>query len=182
MKQVVLLLAALAAAPAFAQDMYVTGSIGQAQQKVSYGDESDNEHKVGASAAFGYRFTPTVSVEGGYAKFGKISDGDSSGRATIESDAFYAAVVGTFPVSPNVSLIAKLGVARGSSELQVASGNLTATVEENRTGAMFGIGAAYAVTPSLAIVSEFQHFGKTLDYEGFSVKASMLSIGARYSF
>ncbi|HEU5435531.1 MAG TPA: outer membrane beta-barrel protein [Telluria sp.] len=182
MKQVVLLLAALAAAPAFAQNVYVTGSVGQASQRISFDGESANENKVGASVAVGYRFTPTFSIEGGYATFGKVSDSDSSSQASIKSDAIYAAVVGTFPVSPKVSLIGKLGVARGKSEMYVASGTFSANIDQNKTGAMFGFGAAYAVTPSLAVVTEFQHFGKTLDLDGVAVKASLVSVGARFSF
>jgi OOP family OmpA-OmpF porin len=182
MKKVVLLLAALAAAPAFAQNVYVTGSVGYAEQKVEIDAGSAKENDTGYSAAVGYRFTPNFGVEGGYVSFGKVSDSEGAVSASLKPESYYAAVVGTYPVSAQVSLSAKVGVARSSTKLSVTDGVTSVSAKPKNTTAMFGIGAAYAVTPSLAIVAEYQYFGKVMDEDGFNVKASLLSVGARYSF
>lgn len=182
MKQVVLLLAALAAAPAFAQNVYVAGSVGQSVYSMSIDGEKGNDSAGGFTAAVGYRVTPAFSVEGGYAAFGKITDSYGSDSISIKSDAIYGALVGTFPISANISLTGKLGVARGSSRFNLDIDNQTGSFKENATGVMFGFGAAYAVTPKLALVTEFQHFGKVMNEDGFSIKAALVSVGARYAF
>jgi OOP family OmpA-OmpF porin len=182
MKQVVLLLAALAAAPAFAQNAYVSGAVGQSVYSMSIDGESGNDSAGGFTAAVGYRFTPTYSIEGGYAAFGKISDSDGFDSAEIDADAVYGALVGTFPLTPNFSLTGKVGVARGNTKMAVRSGSASATLKFHQTGLMAGFGAAYAFTPKVALITEFQHFGKVMNEDGFSIKASMVSIGARFSF
>lgn len=182
MKQVVLLLAALAATPAFAQKAYVSGAVGMAEQVVAYEGDEITESKAGATVAAGYRFSANLGIEGGYASFGKVWYKDGADRASLKSDAYYGAVVGSYPLAANVSLTGKLGLARGSSVLAVETDALRGRAKANRTSAMLGIGAVFAVTPALAVVTEYQHFGKTADVDGVSVRAALASIGARYTF
>ena len=47
---------------------------------------------------------------------------------------------------------------------------------------MFGVGAAYSVTSALAIVAEYENFGKVLDKNEADTKAQMVSVGLRYKF
>jgi OOP family OmpA-OmpF porin len=182
MKQVVLFLAALAAAPAFAQNAYVSGAVGQSLYAMSIDGDSGYDSAAGFTAAAGYRFSPTYSIEGGYASFGKISDGDGSDSATINADAVYGALVGTFPLSSNFSMTGKIGLARGNTKMAVRSGSDSATLKFHRTGLTAGVGMAYAFTPKAALITEFQHFGWVMKEDGFNIAALMVSVGARFSF
>jgi OOP family OmpA-OmpF porin len=182
MKQVILLLAALAAAPAFAQNVYVTGSVGNAEQNLKSQGVTLSENDTGYSAAVGYRFTPHFAIEGGYADLGNASVNFGGLSASSEPKTYYGAVVGTYPLNAQVSVSAKLGAARSSTTLSYRDGVGAYSGKEKQTSFTFGVGASYALTPSIAIVAEYQHFGKIIKVDGANLKASLLSVGARYSF
>ncbi|HEU5435530.1 MAG TPA: porin family protein [Telluria sp.] len=182
MKQVVLLLAALGAAPAFAHDFYVTTVFSHAQHTLAAGGESLSDNANGLGAAIGYRITPNFAVELGHASAGDARVTDGSYTIWSGTRSQYVAAVGTWPVSPKVSLSARLGVAHNRVLLGATDGFGGAETKENKNGAMAGVGAAYSLTPRWALVAEYTHFGKVLELDGFTVKASMVSVGGRFSF
>ena len=47
---------------------------------------------------------------------------------------------------------------------------------------MFGVGVSYAVTPNLAVIAEYQNFGKIIKGDGADLKAHLVSAGVRFSF
>lgn len=182
LKPAILLLAALAAAPAFARDAYVTAVFSHAQHKLSGDGETLSDNANGLGAALGYRITPNFAIELGHASAGDARVTDGSYSIWSAPRSLYAAAVGTWPVSPRVSLSARLGVARNRVLLGATDGFGGAETKKNKTGAMFGVGAAYALSPRWALVAEYSHFGKVLEIEDFSIKASMVSVGGRFSF
>ncbi|WP_338766476.1 outer membrane beta-barrel protein [Massilia sp. METH4] len=185
MKQVVLLAALLAAVPAFAQNMYVTGQVARVEHKLSVDDVSIKDNDTGVTAAFGYKFNPNVAVEAGYLYLGEFSQSADDYTIYAKPKSFYGAVVGTLPVTPAFSLSAKVGVARHRTKVGYIDREWddADSTKVNKTSALFGIGAAFQVTPTVAVVAEYTRLGKVADDEyGDSVKASLFSAGVRVSF
>lgn len=185
MKQSLLLVALLAAVPAFAQNAYVTGQVGRVEHKVGVEGVSLNDTDTGGLLAVGYRINQNVAVEAGYMYLGKFSKSEQGYSIYAKPTSFYGALVGTLAVTPAISVSAKLGVARHSVDVGFDdpwgdSGNQTI----HKTKAMFGIGAAYSVTPAVAVVAEYTHLGTLADDQETheSLKGSVLSAGVRFSF
>jgi OOP family OmpA-OmpF porin len=185
MKRIVFLATLLAAAPAFAQNAYVTGQISRVEHKVGIEDVSISDNDTGASIAAGYRVTPNFAVEAGYMHLGKFSQTEEGYNIYAKPTSFYGALVGTLVASPAFSVSAKLGVARHSTKVGYSDpfGDADST-KVNKTSALFGIGAAYNVTPTVAVVAEYTHLGTLAEDKEFgeSIKANVLSAGVRISF
>lgn len=185
MKQTILLAALLAAAPAFAQNAYVTGQAGSAQNTVGIDGVSMSNNDSGAILAAGFRVTPNVAVEAGYAYLGKFSKSAAGYSIYAKPTSFYGALVGTLVATPQFSLSAKVGIARNSVDAGYNDGmGGTGSTTVHKTGAMFGVGAAYSVTPAVALVAEYTHLGTVAEDKSFgeSVRSSIVSAGVRFSF
>lgn len=185
MKQTILLAALLAAAPAFAQNAYVTGQAGSAQNTVGVDGVSMSNNDTGAILAAGYRVTPNFALEAGYAYLGKFSKSAAGYSIYAKPTSVYGALVGTLVATPQFSLSAKVGVANNSVDVGYNDGMGGAdSTTVHKTGALFGVGAAYNITPAVAVVAEYTHFGTVAEDQGTneSVRASILSAGVRFSF
>jgi OOP family OmpA-OmpF porin len=185
MKHFVLTVALLAAAPAFAQNTYVTGQFASVDQKVGIEDVSISDTTNGGILSLGYRVTPNFAIEGGYMSLGKFSKTDAGYNIYAKPESFYGAVVGTLAATPEFSISAKLGVARHNTKVGYNDGHGdSGETKVNKTSAMFGIGAAYNVTPKIALVAEYTHLGTLAkdDEFGESLKANVLSAGLRFNF
>jgi OOP family OmpA-OmpF porin len=184
MKLAFITLALLTAIPAFAQNMYVTGQLGSAEQEVSVSSVSIKDNDTAAAIALGYRITPMLAVEAGYAHLGEFTKSDSGYTIYAKPKTVYGALVGSFTATPAISLHAKVGVARTESTIGYKYPNESGSTDVSKTHAVIGVGASYAFTPSLAAVVEYTYFGKVADNKGFdeSLKASMVSAGVRFTF
>lgn len=183
MKQAILALALLAAAPAFAQT-YVTAQVGSAEQEVSVSSVSIKDSDTAASIALGYRVTPNFAVEAGYVHLGEFTKTDSGYTIYAKPTTFYAAVVGSVNVAPAVDLHAKIGVGHAKSTVGYHYLNEAGSTDVSKTHAVLAVGASYAFTPHLAVVAEYSYFGKIAEDKPSeeSLKASMLSAGVRFTF
>ena len=96
----------------------------------------------------------------------------------LASRVFYAAVKGTVAVSDRVDLHAKLGAAHSRFEFKnagVHNGSLSGTRP------MFGVGAAYKLTESVAATLEFEHYG-TVSEKNSRLSKRQLQAGLKFSF
>lgn len=162
---------------------YVSASVGYAKQKLSiedFGSVSDND--TGYQVAAGYRFTPNLGVEAGYTSFGKASATEDGVTGSVKPESFYAALTGSYNITPGFAITGKVGVARNSTKFSLRDGTESESVKAKQTSAVFGIGASYSLTPNVAVIGEFQHFGKVVKEDGFNLKAQIVSVGVRYSF
>jgi opacity protein-like surface antigen len=129
----------------------------------------------------GYRVTPYFGVEAGYVSSDTAQLGAGGVSLEVSPRSFYGALVGTWPLSPAVSVSAKLGAAHTRTTVEIIYENMYEGWREKETSAMFGVGAAWAVSRRWAVVAEYQHLGKVVKDDA-TIKVSMVSVGARFSF
>lgn len=154
------------------------GAIGQSNARMpnSVGDSSDTSYK----AFGGYQFSPNVGAEVGYNNLGKdftmtVPGGVATGKLTN----WYGAAVGTIPLGSGFSLLGKLGLARNEADFGGAG-------KDTRTGLMMGVGAEYAISPTLSARLEYEDYGKFTDGgfagNGGSIKADSVNLGLKARF
>jgi OOP family OmpA-OmpF porin len=167
---------------AYADGAYVGVNAGRTDQKVFAEGISGTakDTTTGYKLYGGYDFSKNFGLEAGY-----MDSGD--GKAVFPGGFFvegkttslYIAVTGTLPLSEQFSLFAKAGVATNRAKLHNANG---AYFDDRTTSPVLGIGAAYAVSKNVALVIEYENFGKTVKIDDDYVKTNLLSIGVRYKF
>jgi len=154
--------------PVSAQNWYAGASAGQATAKdvacdldiTCSLDDSDTGYKLFG----GYNFSKNLAVEFGYADLGEISaSGTDTGLGTaslnIETTAIFVTVNGIFPVSQNVNLFAKAGMARWDMDLSATSSVLgSASLSDDGFDILFGVGASFDVSKTVSIRAEWERF------------------------
>ena len=161
---------------------YISASVGAAEQKLSVEGMSLTDDDTGVQIAAGYRITPNFGVEVGYTTFGTGSVGVDDANASSEPRAFHGAAVGSFNITPQFAITGKLGMARNRTKLSATFDGETESMTESESSVLVGVGASYAFTPNVALIAEYQNFGKIIKIEGVNIKASIVSVGVRYSF
>lgn len=183
MKNTVLLAALMfSATTAFAGTGYVGLSGGSAKQELSFEGESGSKNTGAFKAFAGYQINPSFGIEGGYIHFGDAKDSADGATVSIKPKAFYAALTGSFPMSPQFNLTGKVGVARTETKLFASFDGDSGEVEVSDTRPMVGIGTEYKFSDSMSVVAEYEHFGKVAKESGLSLEVSMVSVGLRMSF
>jgi OOP family OmpA-OmpF porin len=115
----------------------------------------------------GWRFTPYLAFEGGYADFGDakgdtvIFGQDVNGE--ISADSLFAELIGSVPIGKGGLLLGKLGVANVDVELKtdifaVPLGTSTSSFSTDSTDAVYGLGAEFGFTRSLLGRLEWERF------------------------
>lgn len=155
---------------------------------------ADREYKVdGASMVDndGYKFSGKVfggaelnenfGVEAGYTDFRKAGGSYTlnGANARTETDGYGAYIAGKAQKALNdkTSVYAKLGVAHTKAEMESATAGLNRKVSDN--GAYGALGMQYNVTPQVALLAEYERYGKKQD---FGPKPDVFTIGAKYQF
>ncbi|MFI5444782.1 outer membrane beta-barrel protein [Polaromonas sp. UC242_47] len=179
--------ALLAPWAAQAEGAYVGVNVGRAEQKASIAEGSLKDNSTGYKLYGGYALNQNFGLEGGYVDLGKASVSSRNGAVTSKisskPNAFYLAATGTLPLNDQFSLFAKLGVSLNHTKIHFED---TTGANENsskrRTTALIGIGAAYNISKEMALVAEYEDFGKIARADGLDLKANLFSIGLRYKF
>lgn len=122
----------------------------------------------------GYRFTPNVGVEVGIAQSGSSN---SIFGTTYKIGATQAAIVGTFPVTPEIDVFAKLGMS--ANKVTLSAGTCT---QCSKTSMMYGIGGQYNISQQVGVRLQYENFGKATDSGTNDIEAKALSAGVVYSF
>jgi len=104
----------------------------------------------------GANLTSWLGAEAGYVSFGELSDSRSADFVghdtyTIDSDGWYAAAIGRWPISESFSLYGKFGFHRTSAEWESSDGPdlgcnncpEPVSVDISETDLLYGIGAEY---------------------------------------
>jgi len=171
---------------------FVSGSVGQSR----FGNGSDTgssgllvsskTHDVQAGAALGYRFSPNVSLEGGYASFGKatftrVFPGvgtcvvNNPQCATVSGEtkitAAHLSLLASAPLTDGWSIYGRAGAARVDRDVTIGSAGPS---KEKKTDGLFGVGAAFRFSPQAAGTLEWQ---KLTD-----INVQAINVGVRLSF
>lgn len=129
---------------------------------------------MGLRIGAGYRFHPNVGVEVNYGESGNSS---SVLGVTYKVKAAQLAVVGTYPVNPQIDVFAKLGMSANS--VSVSAGPCTSC---SKTDLLFGIGGQYNFTPNWGARLMYENLGKATNSGTNDMSASTISLGAVYAF
>lgn len=176
-------LAAASATSAVAQTVptptYVGVNVGTSKQKFDLGIFARSEEDTAAKLYAGYRFTQNFGVEGGYVHHGEGDFPLSGTILTTKPRSIYLAGTASFPVAENFAVFGKLGATNNKVKFSNSSARGSS---QNHTSLLAGVGAAYAFSPTLSGVIEYEHFGKLIDDDIATLKAQTLSIGIRASF
>lgn len=177
-------IAAALAAPLAAQakNAYVGANVGRAEQKFDIPSGSSTENTTGYKLYGGYDYTKNFGAEVGYIDFRKVEGSDGGYGASSKPTAIYAAATGTLPLNAQVSLFGKLGVTYNHTKIEAWLPGQFYSTTKNKTTAMIGVGASFALDQKITFVAEYENFGKVAEQNDLSVKADLLSIGVRVKF
>lgn len=180
-------IAALAAAPAFAQGLYVGGHFGQ----VRYANTCDeiggsgvtcDDSDTGFRVLGGYQFTPHVAAEVAYTDLGELSASGPGGTASVEVSAFEVVAVATMPVAERFSLYGKAGVYRGEVDVRIDTVLLTDSASESNTDLTFGAGVRFDFTQQASLRVEWQRYPDLGGDETGEDDVDFLSLGVLFRF
>lgn len=162
---IAVLLSAIAA-PAFAEGMYVGVNLGQNK----YDDSTMTKTTSNAVGVLGgYTFSKNFAAEAAYISLGSL---ELSPGFTVKTTALSLSGVGSFPISDQFSLFAKLGLAQTKADI-------TSLPSETKSGATFGIGGQYNVTSAIGIRLGYDRYKVG---EQNSIDANITSIGGVFKF
>jgi opacity protein-like surface antigen len=151
------------------------------QYRSSY-DSKDTAYKIGA----GVQLNPYVGLEFQYINLGEavfkfsFSDGEltAGGKANAETDGYGANLVGTLPLD-RFKLFGKVGYHKLKTDAKASAlGETIERASANEWVTSFGVGAAFALTPAVEIVGEFERFRDVAD----EYDVDLASVGLRYNF
>jgi OOP family OmpA-OmpF porin len=189
MKKIVLAsLMTVAMGGAFAQ-VYLGGAIGMTNVNESCdGTTACDRDDTGYKLYAGYKFTPNVAIEAGYADFGKAKlEGYAYGykfHAEMKSTAPFLAAAFHADFTPHLNGVARLGLANVESTIDttlVFNNQALPSQSETKLQPLFGLGLGYSFTKNVKMTLEAD-FTKTAEFQGESDNMRMISIGAQYSF
>jgi OOP family OmpA-OmpF porin len=140
-----------------------------------------DRNDTGASLYGGYRFTPNFGLEGGYARFGSLSETATVAGSAVQQDAkarsLYGAATAMLPLTDALALRGKLGVSWGkvwgANQLPAAD-----SLIGSQTSLMGGVGIDYRLNRDVTLTADYSNFGKVSD----KVRASTVGVGAKITF
>ena len=165
---------------AYAEGTYVKASIGRSNYKE---DGGGNEHATGVSLGLGYVIDKNWDAEIGYTNFGTIKSSELTPQLSFKTQTIYVAGIGKLPVTDNLSVFGKAGVAFNYSKLSVVGLPLEAS--KTNTALLLGTGLNYQFTKELAATLDYTYYGKgkvTVEGETGDFKIDQFSVGLKYYF
>jgi OOP family OmpA-OmpF porin len=141
----------LAQQSAAGNGLYIGADVGNAD----FGSDDDTAFKLYA----GYKFHPNVAVEGGWAS---LYD-----KGGVEATSLEVVAVGMFPLTPQFSLLGKLGFA--SVDVDSPAGG------DTKTELTYGIGVQFEATPKIGVRAQWQRYDTDQEID-------LLSVGVVFRF
>ncbi|MDE2585366.1 MAG: outer membrane beta-barrel protein [Betaproteobacteria bacterium] len=196
---------AFLSASAFAGDVYILGSVGQASTKINKTDldnslvnagvtglsSSTKETDTAYKLQLGYQFNQYFAVEGGYVNLGEAKYSASftggNGKATAKVDGWNIDAVGILPLNDQFSLFGKLGTFAAHTKVDASAsgpgGAASVSDSANNWSTHYGVGASYAFTKSVAVRVEYEKFDRVgKDNSTGKADVDLWSVGVAYKF
>lgn len=177
-------MAAFLAGGASAQ-VYVGGNFGVAKVSLDCSDTLSCDTTDTAWKLYGgYKLDDTFAVEAGYIDFGQAKytydfDGDTvNGKLTATGFTLAVAAHGQF--TPEISGVARLGLAMLKTKVNESLGSLRVSDSESKARAYLGLGLGYAVTPKLNATVDADFSTAKLAGEKGAVRS--IGLGLAYKF
>ncbi len=149
-----------------ADGIYVGGSYGQANTRcmLLYKSEDKDCATGGWKTFAGYKFTENLAIEGTYYKLGKAEEtykhailGDVEG--TGEASGLGLSGLYAFEIFDNFDVFGKLGMMRWDLEGTAKNSSIgTKSPSQSGTSMIYGAGASYKITDSIALRGEYERF------------------------
>ncbi len=79
-------------------------------------------------------------------------------------------------------MFGKLGAGRSNAKISVRQGASYDSISDHQSTGVFGAGLAFAYSPRLSFVLEYENFGKVAKDDYSNLKVDMVSAGVRYKF
>ncbi|MEN9916648.1 MAG: hypothetical protein RLY40_580 [Pseudomonadota bacterium] len=171
-----------AATPGF----YVSGQAGYAdthmksQLKSGSGIGLNNDGLSGR-VALGYKITPKVAVEVGYLQLpeAKVTIRSENKTYSNQQYAIDIAAKGTLPITNNVNVYGKLGVAYLTTQLD-ANTKLDDDISKRKFAPEVAIGMSYDITPSVTVDTSLTHIQTLGSRRPGNI--DFLAVGVGYNF
>jgi opacity protein-like surface antigen len=177
-------LAVTAASGASAQvaGWYVSGDVGQSNNKTSSSDigilgGSFDRKDTQSAFAIGAQFNKSFGLEIGYADFGKAKVSGAGAvpcrpanvctlaffpvSGDVRAKATHISLVSSVSLTENLSLYGRIGASRTDRSASVRVNNVTVSSGEKKTEALIGVGFAYAITPNVDATLEWKKLNNT---------------------
>ena len=142
-------------------------------------NQSSDDWQAGGKVFGGYNVDQNWAVEAGHTRFGKedyrVTSIPGVPEAHVKGNSTYVAAKYTMPVNGALSAYGKLGASYNERK----SGFMDDRWSERDTGLYGAIGLQYALTQNVALVGEYERYGKKKDA---GAKADVVSVGVQYGF
>ncbi|WP_157829079.1 porin family protein [Colwellia sp. 75C3] len=160
---------------------YTTTYLGETQSETeTETDSSPSEKSTSFGVRFGYQFNNYIAVELGHHQYGEWNENDvdedgANSSAKIESSSISAGIKGILPLSDDLSLFARAGLAKWDFKATSTAGEFE-PMKKDDNDIYYGIGAEYNVNESVSLGVEYSvldmGWGESLSdagtYEDFS--------------
>lgn len=141
---------------------------------------ADDDWKAGGKVFAGYNFDQNWAVEAGYTRFGNqdvnISSVPGFPQGEVKSSSSYVAAKYAMPLNERLSAYGKVGVARNERKVNLPYGGDS---KDNDNGVYGAVGLQYALGQNLALVGEYERYGKQTDV---GAKSDVVSVGLKVGF
>lgn len=153
---------------------------------------SENASAPGYRLYGGYQFSRNITLEGGYADFGRLDAQRESvapmlGAAsnTFRFSAFYLGAVGIIPLPNRFSLFGKLGTSYGAGASSVSTGGVMPQLltpadpipRRTEWNSKYGLGASYEMSNKLGLRFEYERSNSLSDGRIGEGNVGMWSLG-----
>jgi OOP family OmpA-OmpF porin len=145
---------------------YVAGDLGSA----NYSNRTQFSNPSTLRIAAGYYFVPRIAFEAGYTAFGD----SHSTSAKISADSLQLAATGAYPLTMEIDLTGKIGLAHNQSKTSnVPSGS--------HNSLLIGLGTQYRIDPRISMRLQYEDYGR-FDNSNSPLKAKTIAAGLTYDF
>lgn len=185
MKKIALAVALIGTMSAASAQVYLAGNLGQARIDVDCSDTvSCDKSDIGYKLTAGYQLNPLVALEASYIDFGKVKARVLESGINVdvkgESSGFLLAAALRHNITPEVSLVGRVGLAMLKSKVTASALGFSESENYNSTKPYLGLGAEYALNKQLRLTVGADFTDAKVESETVSVR--LLSAGVQYAF